>query len=78
MPYKSKQPGSASKGAPTQAEKSKASSKIVDSDTLDERQEIRDKYTDKNGQPDPDVVPVNNPNRNTDKEKTDQPAYGGS
>ncbi len=45
---------------------------------LEREDELRDKYTDEQGNPDPDKVPVKNPNRNTDKTKTDQPKYGGS
>ncbi|HEV7347196.1 hypothetical protein [Telluribacter sp.] len=71
-------PSKENKGAPTQAEKSKAATKVVDSDTLNERQDLRNKYTDKEGKPDPDAVPVMDPNRNTEKVKTDKPAYGGS
>lgn len=78
MPYKSKQPGSANKGAPTQSEKSKAEVKVVDSDTLDQRQEISDKYTIDDAEPDPRVVPVSHPNRNLNKEHTDRPGYGGT
>jgi hypothetical protein len=78
MPYKSKQPGSASKGAPSQAEQPKAETKVTDSDKLDELEEIRAKYTDENEEPDPTVVQVLNPNRNTEKVKSDNPAYGGT
>ncbi len=45
-------------------------------DNLEERDRIADTYTDGPDQPAANV-PVNNPNRNTDKPDLDKPAYGG-
>ena len=78
MPYKSKQPGGASKGAPTQAEKDKSEVKELNSEERERLNDIEDTYADENGNPDPDVVHVMHPNRNTDKPDIDKPAYGGT
>ena len=78
MPYKSKQDGGESKGRPAGEGKSKASTKKVDTENLKRAEEMREKYTDKEGNPDPDKVNVKHPNRNTDKPDIDKPAYGSS
>lgn len=79
MPDKSKQSNTeSSKGKPTNAEHFKAEIKELDSDKLKENEEIRKKYTDKDGKPDPDAVNITNQNRNTDKPDIDKPAYGSS
>lgn len=77
MPYKSKQDSGEHKGKPSEREKSKGI-KDVNPEELERSEKIRKKYTDKEGNPDPDKVHVANKNRNTDKENIDKPAYGGS
>lgn len=79
MPYKSKESATeANKGKPTNTEHSKAETKELDSKKLKENEAIRSKYTDKEGEPDPDAVNVSNKNRNTNKPDIDKPAYGSS
>lgn len=78
MPYKSKQESGEHKGKPSQTEKSKAEVKSVDSDELDREEEMRKKYADEKGNPDPDKVNVTHKNRNTNKPDIDKPAYGKS
>lgn len=72
--------GKDNKGKPsTDRDKDKASVKDL-KETKEERErdeELRDEYTDGQGNPDPDKVPVNNPNRNTNKPDIDKPDYGG-
>lgn len=79
MPYKSKQSETeANKGKPTQNEHSKASIKETDSKKLKEEENIRGKYADKEGEPDPDKVNIAHKNRNLNKPQIDKPAYGSS
>jgi hypothetical protein len=78
MPYKSKQDGGVDKGKPSGQGKDKAATKEVDPKKLKREEEMRKKYTDKEGNPDPDKVNVKHPNRNTDKPDIDKPAYGSS
>ena len=78
MPYKAKNDGGVSKGKPSQTEKDKSEVKEVDSEKLEETEEIHDKYTDDHGDPDQDKVYVTNRNRNTDKPDIDKPSYGSS
>lgn len=79
MPYKSKQSETeANKGKPSQTGHSKAETKEVDSKHLEENEEIRNKYTDKEGEPDPDALNIAHKNRNTNKPDIDKPAYGSS
>lgn len=76
MPYKSKQDGGVNKGKPSDTGKSKAEVKRVDAEELERTEEIRRKYTDKEGNP--DQVKITNQNRNTDKTDIDKPTYGSS
>jgi hypothetical protein len=79
MSHKNKQSDTKSnKGEPTKTEHSKAETKELDSKKLKEDKEISNKYTDKEGKPDPDAVNITNRNRNTDKPEIDKPAYGSS
>lgn len=78
MPYKAKNDGGVSKGKPSETEKDKSEVKEVNSEKLEETEEIHDKYADDHGDPDPDKVYVTNRNRNTDKPDIDKPAYGSS
>jgi hypothetical protein len=78
MPYKSKQEGGVSKGKPSQTEKDKAAIKEVDDEKLERNEEMREKYADKDGNPDPDKVDIKHRNRNTNKPDIDKPAYGSS
>ena len=79
MPYKSRQSGTeANKGKPTQNEYSKASIIETDSNKLKEEENVRSKYADKEGEPDPDKVNIAHKNRNTNKPQIDKPAYGSS
>nr|WKN39106.1 hypothetical protein K4G66_10390 [Tunicatimonas sp. TK19036] len=70
--------GKQAKGEPsgTAPQQDKASIKNVGEVDLEQEEELRDEYTDGQGNPDPAKAPVKNPNRNTDKTKIDQPAYG--
>ena len=65
--------GKPSGSAPPQDKASVKEAKELD---LEREEELRDEYTDEEGNPDPDKVRVKNPNRNTDKVKIDQPSYG--
>ncbi|MBB5283539.1 hypothetical protein HNQ92_001665 [Rhabdobacter roseus] len=78
MPYKSKQPGGATKAGPTQTEKDKSEVKELNSDERERLNDIEDTYADENGEPDPSVVHVLHQNRNTDKPDINKPAYGGT
>lgn len=78
MPYKSKQPGGVDKGKPSQTEKDKSEVKRVNPDEMDRTEEMRKKYADEDGNPDPDQVNITNKNRNTNKPDIDKPAYGDS
>lgn len=78
MPYKSKQDGGVDKGKPSGRGKDKAATKEVDPKKLKREEEMRKKYADKEGNPDPDKVDVKNKNRNTRKPDIDKPAYGSS
>lgn len=81
MPYKSTiNKGKQEKGKPTESPgRDKASVKDVKKtkEELNKEDELRDQYTDDQGNPDPDKVRVKNPNRNTDKPEIDKPDYGG-
>lgn len=70
--------GKQAKGEPsgTTPQQDKASIKEVGDTDLEREEELREKYTDGQGNPDPSKAPVQDPNRNTDKVKTDQPSYG--
>jgi hypothetical protein len=79
MPYKSKQSNTeANKGKPTNTEHSKAETKELNSDELQENEEIRNRYTDEEGEPDPNALNISHKNRNTNKPNIDKPAYGSS
>lgn len=78
MPYKAKQDGGVNKGKPSQTEKDKSEVKEVNVDALEQSEELENKYTDDEGNPDTDKIWVTNPNRNTNKPDIDKPAYGSS
>jgi hypothetical protein len=70
--------GKQAKGDPSGAspQQDKASIKKVGEVDLEREEELREKFTDDQGNPDPSKAPLKNPNRNTDKVKIDQPSYG--
>ncbi len=71
-----KHTGHDNKGKPASTKQDKAESKTVkNKEALEKEEEMREKYTDEENNPDPEAVPVSNPNRNTDKEKTDNGKY---
>lgn len=71
--------GKQEKGDPSASPaKSKASIKDFKEDQdLEREEELREQFLDDEGNVDPGKAPLQDPNRNTDKTKTDQPRYGG-
>lgn len=68
--------GQENKGKPSDTMQDKAETKTVkNKEDLEREEELREKYTDGENNPDPEAVPVSNPNRNTDKEKIDNGSY---
>ncbi|WKN33154.1 hypothetical protein PZB74_07325 [Porifericola rhodea] len=75
----SRHTGQDNKGKPGNSGQTKAETKTVkDIDALEREEELRQKYTDGENNPDPEGVTVKNPNRNTDKTNIDNLSYGGS
>jgi len=70
------QTGHDSKGKPSDTMQDKAETKTIrDKEELEREEKIREKYTDGENNPDPDVVHVSNPNRNTDKVNNNTASY---
>jgi len=68
--------GKDNKGKPGGTIQDKAETKTVkNKEDLEREEELREKYTDGENNPDPEAVQVSNPNRNTNKEKTDNGRY---
>ncbi len=71
-----KHTGQDNKGKPGSTIQDKAETKTIkNKDELEREEEMREKYTDEENNPDPEAVPVSNPNRNTNKEKIDNGSY---
>ena len=60
----------------TSPQQDKASIKEVGEVDLEREEELREQFTDSQGNLDPSKAPLENPNRNIDKVKIDQPSYG--
>ena len=71
-----KHTGQDNKGKPGSTIQDKAETKTVkNKEDLEREEEMREKYTDEENNPDQDAAPVSNPNRNTNKEKIDNGRY---
>ncbi|MFP4096773.1 MAG: hypothetical protein ACLFUB_19985 [Cyclobacteriaceae bacterium] len=70
--------GSDNKGKPGSGMQDKAETKTVrNKEDLEREEELREKYTDEENNPDPEAVPVSNPNRNKNKVDIDKGSYNG-
>ncbi|RDC65734.1 hypothetical protein [Adhaeribacter pallidiroseus] len=78
MPYKSNNTNQQSKentGDPTGMGKGNLTD-INAEESLEITDELSEKYTDENGDPDLPTTPGSHPNRNTNKPSIDKPSYG--